>query len=100
VKDLPAGLEDRIAAWGETFPKFMDDLHGLLTENRIWKQRLVDIGIMSAEQALAWGFAGPCLRASGVLLTSRAFLHCIDLRGLMSPHGALASLRGWHAATS
>jgi NADH-quinone oxidoreductase subunit D len=66
VKDLPAGLENRIAAWAETFPKFIDDLHGLLTENRIWKQRLVDIGVMSAEQALAWGFAGPCLRASGV----------------------------------
>jgi hypothetical protein len=36
----------------------------------------------------------------GDLLTSRAFLHFIDLRGLMSPHGALASLRGWRAATS
>ena len=36
----------------------------------------------------------------GDLLTSRAFLYCIDLRGLMSPHGALASLRGWRAATS
>ena len=65
-RDLPAGLEERIAAWAETFPKFVDDLEDLLTGNRIWKQRTVDIGIMSAEQALAWGFAGPCLRASGV----------------------------------
>jgi NADH-quinone oxidoreductase subunit D len=66
AKDLPAGLEERIAAWAETFPKFVDDLENLLTGNRIWKQRLVDIGIMTAEQALAWGFSGPCLRASGV----------------------------------
>ena len=66
AKDLPAGLTDQIAAWAETFPKFIDDLEGLLTSNRIWKQRTVDIGILSAEDALAWGFSGPCLRASGV----------------------------------
>ena len=66
AKDLPAGLEDKIAAWAETFPKFIDDVEALLTSNRIWKQRTVDIGIMSAEEALAWGFSGPCLRASGV----------------------------------
>jgi len=65
-KDLPAGLTDQIAAWAETFPKFIDDLEGLLTSNRIWKQRTVDIGIMTPEEALAWGFSGPCLRASGV----------------------------------
>jgi NADH-quinone oxidoreductase subunit D len=66
AKDLPAGLEERIAAWAETFPKFVDDLEELLTANRIWKQRTVDIGIVDARTALAWGFAGPCLRASGV----------------------------------
>ncbi len=66
MRDLPTGLTDRIAAWAETFPKFVDELQELLTTNRIWKQRTVDIGIMSAEDALAWGFAGPCLRASGV----------------------------------
>jgi NADH-quinone oxidoreductase subunit D len=64
--DLPAGLTDKIWAWSEEFPKFIDDLWNLLTENRIWKQRTVDIGVMSAEQALAWGFTGPNLRASGV----------------------------------
>ncbi|WP_270933954.1 NADH-quinone oxidoreductase subunit D [Falsiroseomonas oryzae] len=64
-RDLPAGLEDRIAAWCRQFPKFIDDLEGLLSENRIFKQRTVDIGVMSAEQAMAWGFSGPCLRASG-----------------------------------
>ncbi len=66
AKDLPAGLEEKIAGWAETFPKFIDDLETLLTANRIWKQRTVEIGVMSAEAALAWGFTGPCLRASGV----------------------------------
>jgi NADH-quinone oxidoreductase subunit D len=65
-RDLPAGLEERIAAWAEGFPKFLGELEELLTNNRIWKQRTVDIGVMSAEAALAWGFSGPCLRASGV----------------------------------
>jgi NADH-quinone oxidoreductase subunit D len=65
-RDLPSGLEDRIAAWTEVFPAFIDDLETLLTANRIWKQRTVDIGIIDAETALAWGFSGPPLRASGV----------------------------------
>jgi len=65
-KDLPAGLTDEIAAWAERFPKFIDDMEGLLTGNRIWKQRCVDIGVISAEDALAWGFSGPPLRASGI----------------------------------
>jgi NADH-quinone oxidoreductase subunit D len=65
-KDLPAGLTEKIAAWATTFPKFVDDLEELLTNNRIWKQRTVDIGTFSSEQALAWGFSGPPLRASGV----------------------------------
>ncbi|HEX2943055.1 MAG TPA: NADH-quinone oxidoreductase subunit D [Rhodopila sp.] len=66
ARDLPAGLTDRIAAWADHFPKFLADLEELLTSNRIWKQRTVDIGVMTAEQALAWGFSGPPLRASGV----------------------------------
>ncbi len=65
-RDLPAGLEQRIGEWAETFPKFMVELERLLTSNRIWKQRTVDIGVISAEDALAWGFSGPPLRASGV----------------------------------
>ena len=65
-RDLPAGLTDKIFAWSEKFPTFIDDLWNLLTENRIWKQRTVDIGVVSAEMALAWGFTGPNLRASGV----------------------------------
>jgi NADH-quinone oxidoreductase subunit D len=65
AKDLPVGLTDRIAEWAATFPKFIDDLETLLTENRIWKQRTVDIGVMPLDEALAWGWSGPCLRASG-----------------------------------
>jgi NADH-quinone oxidoreductase subunit D len=65
-KDLPAGLTDDVAAWAESFPKFIDDLESLLTGNRIWKQRVVNIGVINAEEALAWGFSGPNLRASGI----------------------------------
>ena len=65
-RDMPAGLADDIAAWCEKFPKLIDDIESLLTENRIFKQRTVDIGIISAEQAFDWGFTGPNLRASGV----------------------------------
>jgi len=65
-QDLPAGILDDIWAWSEKFPKVVSDIEGLLTENRIFKQRLVDIGTVSAEDAIAWGFTGPMLRASGV----------------------------------
>jgi NADH-quinone oxidoreductase subunit D len=65
-QDLPARLLEDIGRWAEQFPKLVDDLEGLLTENRIFKQRLVNIGVISAEDALDWGFTGPCLRASGV----------------------------------
>ena len=65
-RDLPAGLLEDIAQWAERFPKFVDELEDLLTGNRIWKQRTVDIGIMTPEDALAWGFSGPPLRASGI----------------------------------
>lgn len=64
--DLPAGLLDDIAVWCETFPKVLDDIETLVTENRIFKQRTVDIGVVSVEQALDWGFSGPNLRASGL----------------------------------
>ncbi|WP_425438251.1 NADH-quinone oxidoreductase subunit D [Niveispirillum cyanobacteriorum] len=64
--DLPAGLADDIGAYFDTFPKFMDDLEGLLSENRVFKQRTVDIGVVSAADALAWGFSGPMLRGSNV----------------------------------
>ncbi len=64
--DLPAGLLEDIAAWCDSYPKILDDMETLLTENRIFKQRTVDIGIVSLEQAFDWGFSGPNLRASGL----------------------------------
>jgi len=65
-QDLPAGLLDDIWEYSERFPKFVDDLENLLSENRIFKQRTVDIGIVSEAEALDWAFTGPVLRASGV----------------------------------
>ncbi|MSQ86418.1 MAG: NADH-quinone oxidoreductase subunit D [Alphaproteobacteria bacterium] len=64
--DMPAGLPERIMTWANQFPKIIDDMEGLLTENRIFKQRVVDIGRVTADEAVAWGFTGPNLRASGI----------------------------------
>jgi NADH-quinone oxidoreductase subunit D len=65
-QDLPAGLADDIYGFCEYFPARLDNLDELLTENRIFKQRTVDVGAFTAEQAIDWGFSGPMLRASGV----------------------------------
>ncbi len=64
-QDLPPELIDDIYAWCEPFPKVLDDIEGLLTENRIFKQRNVDIGVISLEDAFAWGFSGVMVRGSG-----------------------------------
>ncbi|KTD28748.1 NADH-quinone oxidoreductase subunit D [Legionella israelensis] len=59
-------LLDFIWSFTERFPARVDEYETLLTDNRIWKQRTVDIGVVSAEEALQMGFTGPMLRASGV----------------------------------
>ena len=64
--DLPAGLAERISDYIGSIPKHLDDIEGLLTENRIFKQRMVEIGVVTAEQAMDLGFSGPMLRGSGV----------------------------------
>ncbi len=64
--DMPDGLAEDMLAWIDRVPKLMDDLDALLTENRILKQRSVDIGGLTAEQAMDWGYSGPNLRAAGV----------------------------------
>ncbi|SBV95885.1 NADH-quinone oxidoreductase subunit D [uncultured Alphaproteobacteria bacterium] len=64
--DLPQGLTERVATWCDDVEKFVVDMERMLTGNRIFRQRTVDIGVISAEEALDWGFSGPCLRASGV----------------------------------
>ena len=65
-QDLPDGLADDIMAFADAYPAHIDDIEGLLTENRIFKQRTVDIGTISAEDACDWGFTGPNLRACDV----------------------------------
>ena len=70
-QDIPEELLDDIQKWLKNFPNFINDLETLLTENRIFKQRTVDIGVVSKEDALNLGFSGPPLRASG---------HAWDLR--------------------
>ena len=59
-------LLDFVEAFTRRFPNYIDEYETLLTDNRIWKQRLVNIGVVSPEEALAWGFTGPMLRGSGV----------------------------------
>ena len=59
-------LLDFIEAFTERFPACVDEYETLLTDNRIWKQRTVDIGVVTPEQALQLGFTGPMLRGSGV----------------------------------
>ncbi|MGH6930946.1 MAG: NADH-quinone oxidoreductase subunit D [Dongiaceae bacterium] len=65
-QDLPAGMLEDVKAWAVNFPRVLDDIGSLLTDNRIFKQRLVDIGRVTAEEAFDWAFTGPMLRASGV----------------------------------
>src|SRR6195952_3691148 len=59
-------LLDFIEDFTNRFPRYVDEYETLLTDNRIWKQRTVGIGVVSPERALALGFTGPMLRGSGV----------------------------------
>jgi NADH dehydrogenase (ubiquinone) Fe-S protein 2 len=65
-QDMPLGLSDDIYAFVTQFSSRLDEIEEMLTNNRIWKQRLVDIGVVTAEQALDWGFTGVMLRGSGI----------------------------------
>ncbi len=65
-QDLPDGLLEEIAEFARNYPKLIDDLESLLTENRIFKQRMVEIGVVSKEEALSYGFSGPMIRGSGL----------------------------------
>jgi NADH-quinone oxidoreductase subunit D len=65
-RDMPAGLAEDIRAWMASFPKVLDDIERLLNDNRIFRQRTVDIAVVSADEAIDLGFTGPMLRASGV----------------------------------
>ncbi len=71
AQDMPLGLSEDIFLFTQQFASLIDEIEEMLTNNRIWKQRLVDIGTVTAQQALDWGFSGVMLRGSRV---------CWDLR--------------------
>ena len=71
AQDLPLGLCEDIYKFTHQFASRIDEMEEMLTNNRIWKQRLVNIGVVTAQQALDWGFSGVMLRGSGI---------CWDLR--------------------
>jgi NADH dehydrogenase (ubiquinone) Fe-S protein 2 len=74
AQDLPHGLLDDIYTFIAQFNTRLDEMEELLTDNRIWRQRLVNVGVVSFSEALAYGFTGPMLRGSG---------HCWDLRKVL-----------------
>jgi NADH dehydrogenase (ubiquinone) Fe-S protein 2 len=65
-QDIPKGLLNDIYIFAEQFGTRLDEIEEMLTGNRIWKQRLVDIGVVSAEDAMNFGFSGVMLRGSGI----------------------------------
>jgi NADH-quinone oxidoreductase subunit D len=65
-QDLPPALIDDIETWAKDFPRVLADIEGLLTGNRIFKQRNVDIGVVTKEEALARGFTGVMVRGSNI----------------------------------
>jgi len=64
-QDIPHGLAPDLAHFCHQFIHRLDEMEELLTTNRIWKQRLVDVGVITKTQAEAWGFSGPLLRSVG-----------------------------------
>jgi len=65
-QDLPLGFIDDVYVFLENMSSRLDEMEELLTDNRIWKQRLVDVGVVPMKSALDWGFSGVMLRGSGV----------------------------------
>jgi len=65
-QDLPPALVADISAWCDAFPRALNDIDSLITGNRIFKQRNVDIGVVSKQEALDWGFSGVMVRGSGI----------------------------------
>ncbi|WP_417317976.1 NADH-quinone oxidoreductase subunit D [Emcibacter sp.] len=65
-QDMPAGMAEKILQFCDDFVQVLSDTEGLIVENRIFKQRNVDIGVISKEDALAWGYTGPMLRGTGI----------------------------------
>ncbi len=88
-RDMPRDLEEDIAKFCISFPNIIDDLETLLTDNRIFKQRNVDIGIVTKEDALEYSFSGVMMRGSGIpwdLRKSQPY-ECYDQLGFKIPVG-------------
>jgi len=88
-QDLPPQLIDDIDQWAHEFPRVLDDIDGLLTENRIFKQRNADIGIVTEQDILDWGYSGVMVRGSGLpwdLRRSQPY-ECYDEFDFMVPVG-------------
>jgi NADH dehydrogenase (ubiquinone) Fe-S protein 2 len=66
AQDMPLGLSEDTFLFTQQFASRIDEIEEMLTNNRIWKQRLVDINTVTAQQALDWGFSGVMLRGLGV----------------------------------
>lgn len=64
--DLPHGLMEDIHKWAVSFSQRVDEFEEVLTENRIWKQRTIGVGVVTAEQALNYSFTGVMARGSGI----------------------------------
>ncbi len=66
ANDVPKGFEDAVRYLLKRIPPLLDEMEKLITENRIFRQRAEGVGVISGEEAVDWGWTGPCLRASGV----------------------------------
>src|SRR5436190_2161342 len=66
MMDLPVGYEEEVAKFLAIFPDRIDEYEALLTDNEIWRDRTMGVGLMDAETAIKWGITGPSLRAAGV----------------------------------
>jgi NADH-quinone oxidoreductase subunit D len=88
-QDLPPELIDDIEAWAHEFPKVLDDIDGLLTENRIFKQRNADIGVVNEQEILDWAYSGVMVRGSGLAWDLRRAqpYECYDEFDFMIPVG-------------
>ena len=88
-QDLPPELLDDIETWAHEFPRVLDDIDGLLTENRIFKQRNADIGVVSEQEILDWAYSGVMVRGSGLAWDLRRAqpYECYDEFDFMIPVG-------------
>ena len=65
--DMPKGWADKVKAWLDNFEPLIDEYNRLVTLNDIYVKRLANVAVITGEEAIDWGFTGPCLRACGIL---------------------------------